>query len=50
MPELGKYAVEVALSYGVTAILLIGIVTLSVVQSRKVRRSLESAEARQKNG
>ena len=47
MPELGKYALEVALAYGVSLALLAGIVLLSVRQSRRVRRRLDRAEARQ---
>ena len=50
MPELGKYAVEVALAYGVSLVLLAGIVLVSVQQSRRVRKSLEDTEARQRNG
>lgn len=50
MPELGKYAVEVALAYGVSLVLLAGIVALSVSQGRKVRKALEDTEARRKNG
>lgn len=50
MPELGKYAAEVALAYGVSLVLLAGIVLLSVRQGQRMRRRLEDAEARQKNG
>ena len=50
MPELGKYAAEVTLAYGVSLILLVGIIALSVRQGRRVRQRLEDAEARQKNG
>lgn len=50
MPDLGKYAAEVTLAYGVTLVLLAGIVLLSVRQARKARAVLEATEARQKNG
>jgi heme exporter protein D len=49
MPELGKYAVEVALAYGVSLALLGGVVILSILQGRKVRRALDEAEARRKH-
>lgn len=48
MPDLGKYAVEVSLAYGVSAVLLIGVVVLSVAQARRVKRALDEAEARWK--
>jgi len=50
MPELGKYAVEVTSAYGVSVVLLIGIVVLSVLRDRRVRRDLDEAEARVKRG
>ena len=50
MPDLGKYAVEVGLAYGVSLALLLGIVWISVVQSRRAKRDLEDAEERWKNG
>ena len=50
IPELGKYAGEVALAYGVSLVLLVGVVWLSVVQSRAVRRALQDAEDRWRNG
>ncbi len=46
MPELGKYAVEVGLAYGVSIGLLVVIVWLSVAQARSVKRDLDEAEAR----
>ncbi len=48
MPDLGKYAVEVALAYGVSIALLVGVSFLSVVQARRVKRALDEAEARWK--
>ena len=50
MPDLGKYAVEVGLAYGVSIALLVGIVWISVVQSRKADAALKEAEARWDNG
>ena len=50
MPDLGKYAVEVLSAYGVSILLLAGIVTVSVVRARRVRRELAEAEARVRRG
>ncbi len=50
MPELGKYAVEVSLAYGISLALLLGIVWISVAQSRRAKRDLDAAEERWKNG
>lgn len=50
MPDLGKYAVEVGSAYVVTILLLIGIVGVSVVRGRRVKRELTEAEARIKRG
>ncbi len=46
MPDLGKYAFEVLASYGVTLLLLVLIVLLSVYRARKVRASLQDVENR----
>ena len=46
MPDLGRYAVEVSLAYGVSLTLLAGIVVLSVLRARAVRRALDAAEGR----
>jgi len=48
MPDLGTYAVEVSLAYGVSIALLVGLVALSVVQARRIKRALHEAEARRK--
>jgi heme exporter protein D len=48
MPDLGTYAVEVSLAYGVSIALLVGVVALSVVQARRIKRALDQAEARRK--
>ncbi|WP_323769901.1 heme exporter protein CcmD [Antarctobacter sp.] len=50
MPELGKYAVTVLASYGVSLLLLLLLVVASVRRSRKVRADLQRIEERQKNG
>jgi len=47
MPELGKYAFVVMGSYAATAVLLTGLVALSLWQSGRVRRALAEVEARQ---
>ncbi|MEN8896154.1 MAG: heme exporter protein CcmD [Yoonia sp.] len=46
MPDLGKYAVEVLLAYGVSIAILLGLIVLSWRQSRAVKRQLEQVEAR----
>lgn len=51
IPELGKYAGAVLSAYGVSIVLLIGLVWLSLGQSAKARKALAEEEARQsKNG
>ena len=50
IPDLGKYAVEVSLAYVVSLALLTAIVALSVRQSRKVKRRLDEAEGRRRDG
>ena len=49
MPDLGKYAAEVLLAYGVSLFILIGIVVLSGRQAQQTKRDLDAAEA-QRNG
>ncbi|QDY68995.1 heme exporter protein CcmD [Qingshengfaniella alkalisoli] len=44
LPELGKYAGTVLAAYGTSAVLLIGLVLLSLRRSRVVRRQLERIE------
>lgn len=46
MPDLGRYALEVSAAYGVSLLLLVGIVVLSVAQARRTKRLLDEAEAR----
>jgi heme exporter protein D len=47
MPDLGKYAVSVLGSYAVTAVLLLGLVGISLWQSARMKRALAEVEARQ---
>ena len=46
MPELGRYAFEVLLAYGVTLILVGGLVLFSILSARRARRRLGDAERR----
>lgn len=48
--DLGRYAAEVLAAYAVSLALLVAIVVASVMRARKVRRALEDAEARARNG
>ncbi len=50
MPDLGKYAGAVLGAYGISLLLLAAIVGLSLWQSRRMKRRLDEAEARHKNG
>ena len=44
MPDLGKYAAEVLLAYGVSLTLLVGLVVLSWRQAAKSKKALEQLE------
>ena len=46
MPDLGKYAAEVISAYGATAVLLAGIVGLTLWRGARVKRALDRAEGR----
>ena len=46
MPDLGKYAFEVTLAYGVSLTLLAALVVLSVARARRIARALDEAEGR----
>lgn len=46
MPDLGTYAFAVLSSYGVTIVLLVVIVLLSVWRARKVKTALDEIENR----
>ncbi len=46
MPDLGKYAFTVLSAYGVSLVLLLGLVVMSLRRSGRVRRALEAQEQR----
>lgn len=46
MPDLGKYATEVLLSYGISLSLIVLLIAVTVVRSRKVKADLEEIETR----
>lgn len=48
MPDLGPYAVEVLSAYAATAVLLGGLVALSLTRAARVRRRLDAAEGRRR--
>lgn len=49
MPDLGKYAVTILSAYGVTIILLVGVIATSLMKARKTKDQLAELEAR-RNG
>ncbi len=49
MPDLGKYAQAVLLSYTVSLALIGLLVLFSVLRARRVRRDLDKIEERNKN-
>lgn len=49
MPDLGKYAAEVLTAYGVTFVLIGGLIWLSLAQARRAKSRLAEAEER-RNG
>ena len=48
MPDLGKYADAVLASYAVSIILIVGLVVLSLVQSKRAQKRLADLEERVK--
>lgn len=46
IPDLGAYAVEVLAAYSVSIALLIGLVAMSLLRARKLRRKLVEVEQR----
>lgn len=48
IPDLGKYADTVMAAYGVSLVLLIALVLVSVTASRRAAKALKSAEERRK--
>lgn len=49
MPELGKYAATVLSAYGVSIVLLVALVGLSLHRSDSIRKKLEETEKKAKN-
>ena len=50
MPDLGKYAGDVLAAYGLTLLLLGGLVLVTWLRARAVRQTLDQAEARRADG
>jgi len=46
MPELGKYALAVLSSYGVSLAMLVTLAALSLARARRMRRELATLEKR----
>ncbi len=46
IPDLGNYAAEVMVAYGLSILLLVGIVALSLRRGRKISTQLAAVEAR----
>ncbi|WP_220746938.1 MULTISPECIES: heme exporter protein CcmD [Jannaschia] len=44
MIDLGKYAFDILLAYGLSAVLIIGLVAQTIASARSARRRLEDAE------
>ncbi|MFS4580104.1 heme exporter protein CcmD [Phaeobacter sp. C3_T13_0] len=44
MPDLGKYATEVLSSYGVSLVLLLGLLVVTFARGRKVRGEMQELE------
>jgi heme exporter protein D len=47
MPDLGNYAVAVLSAYGITLVLIAGLVIWTLVRGARVRDALRSVEQRQ---
>ena len=47
MPDLGKYAFAVLAAYGMSVVLIAGLIMLSFWQRARVKRALAEVEARQ---
>jgi heme exporter protein D len=51
LPDLGKYAGAVLAAYSASIVLLVGLVVMSVVKGRRVRKQMQEIEARgEQNG
>jgi len=46
IPDLGKYATEVLSAYGVSILLLVGVIWASIRRSSRVKAQLTQVEAR----
>jgi heme exporter protein D len=46
MPDLGKYTLTVLSAYGVSITLILGVVWLSLYQSRKAKQALDRQQER----
>jgi len=44
MIDLGKYASDVLLAYGITALVIFGLIGLSIHSARKIRAQLQALE------
>ena len=49
LPDLGKYSDVVLSAYGSTIVLLVGLLVMSVVKGRRVRKQMQEAEAQVKS-
>lgn len=51
LPDLGKYAVTVLSAYGASILLLVGLLVMTVVKGRRVRKQMDVVESKvKKNG
>jgi heme exporter protein D len=50
MPELGKYATEVMAAYGISLLLLLGLLVLTLRRGRRVRAELDRIERAGRRG
>ncbi len=48
MPELGKYTDTVLSAYGVSLLLILGLVVVSILRARKVKNQLQEVEEKAK--
>ncbi len=48
MPDLGKYADTVLSAYAVSIVLLLGVVLVSVIRAKRIRKQLQDAETKAK--
>ncbi len=48
MPDLGKYAEAVLSSYAVSIVLIAGLIAVSVIRARRVKKDLQGVEGKMK--